>query len=92
MPSSASETLFQRACRIIPGGVNSPVRAFRSVGGVPFFTARADGAILETADGANLIDYVGTWGPAIHGHNHPAIRRAIQDALAAGTSFGTPTR
>ncbi len=74
----------------MPGGVNSPVRAFRSVGGSPFFTERADGAILTTADGEELIDYVCTWGPAIHGHNHPAIRAALAEALEKGTSFGTP--
>lgn len=85
-----SEELFERAKRRIPGGVNSPVRAFRSVGGTPFFTARADGALLHTADGRALIDFVCTWGPAIHGHNHPAIREALQAALANGTSFGTP--
>ncbi|MGJ3243807.1 MAG: glutamate-1-semialdehyde 2,1-aminomutase [Opitutales bacterium] len=85
-----SDPLFERACRSIPGGVNSPVRAFRSVGGTPFFTARADGATLTTADGRTLIDFVCTWGPAIHGHNHPAIREAVHTALEAGTSFGTP--
>ena len=74
----------------MPGGVNSPVRAFRSVGGAPFFVTRADGAILLTADGRSLIDFVCTWGPAIHGHNHPAIRQAIAAALENGTSFGTP--
>lgn len=85
-----SESLFERALRVIPGGVNSPVRAFRAVGGSPFFTVSADGAILKTADGQSLIDFVGTWGPAIHGHNHPEIRQAIGNALAKGTSFGTP--
>jgi glutamate-1-semialdehyde 2,1-aminomutase len=85
-----SQSLFERARRVIPGGVNSPVRAFRSVGGTPFFTVRADGATLTTADGATLIDYVCTWGPAIHGHNHPQVRAAVAAALEAGTSFGTP--
>lgn len=89
MPTT-SEKLFERACQLMPGGVNSPVRAFRSVGGTPFFTRAAQGARLITADGRELIDYVCTWGPAIHGHNHPAIRQAIADALANGTSFGTP--
>jgi glutamate-1-semialdehyde 2,1-aminomutase len=70
--------------------VNSPVRAFRSVGGAPFFTRSAQGATLTTADGRELIDFVCTWGPAIHGHNHPRIREAITEALARGTSFGTP--
>jgi len=85
-----SERLFERARAIIPGGVNSPVRAFRSVGGAPFFTRSADGARLTTVDGKQLIDYVCTWGPAIHGHNHPKIREAVAGALARGTSFGTP--
>ncbi|WP_269522936.1 glutamate-1-semialdehyde 2,1-aminomutase [Coraliomargarita parva] len=85
-----SEALFERAKQLIPGGVNSPVRAFRSVGGTPFFTQRAEGARLTTADGAELIDFVCTWGPAIHGHNDPDIREAVAQALEAGTSFGTP--
>lgn len=89
MTSSSSE-LFARAIRCIPGGVNSPVRAFRSVGGNPFFTAKANGATLTTVDGDELIDFVGTWGPAIHGHNHPVIRKALHDAVDKGTSFGTP--
>lgn len=85
-----SASLFSRAQRLIPGGVNSPVRAFRSVGGAPFFVKSAEGALLTTADDRELIDFVGTWGPAIHGHNHPAIRDAIGHALRHGTSFGTP--
>lgn len=88
--SQASQQLFDRALKRIPGGVNSPVRAFRSVGGTPFFTSRADGPFLYTADGAELIDFVCTWGPAIHGHNHPAIRAALEAAVSRGTSFGTP--
>ncbi|RME67795.1 MAG: glutamate-1-semialdehyde 2,1-aminomutase, partial [Verrucomicrobia bacterium] len=88
--ATTSEQLFQRALQLIPGGVNSPVRAFRSVGGTPFFTERADGATLTTVDGRSLIDYVCTWGPAIHGHNNPVIREAVQAALERGTSFGTP--
>ena len=87
---STSEQLFERALRVIPGGVNSPVRAFRSVGGTPFFVKSAYGAFLVTADGRELIDFVCTWGPAIHGHNHPAIKAAIATALENGTSFGTP--
>lgn len=87
---TTSEDLFTRAKRLIPGGVNSPVRAFRSVGGMPFFVQSAQGATLTTADDRELIDFVGTWGPAIHGHNHPVIREAIATALEAGTSFGTP--
>jgi glutamate-1-semialdehyde 2,1-aminomutase len=90
MSSPVSSDLFSRAQRLIPGGVNSPVRAFRSVGGAPFFTRSARGATLTTADGRELIDFVCTWGPAIHGHDHPRIRAAITDALSRGTSFGTP--
>lgn len=85
-----SDGLFARARRLIPGGVNSPVRAFRSVGGAPFFVKAAYGATLTTADDDELIDFVCTWGPAIHGHNHPAIRDAIALALEHGVSFGTP--
>jgi len=87
---TSSEQLFARAQQLIPGGVNSPVRAFRSVGGAPFFVKAARGATLVTADNQILIDFVCTWGPAIHGHNHPAIRKAIGTALENGTSFGTP--
>ncbi len=75
---------------MIPGGVNSPVRAFRSVGGTPFFTRSAQGAHLTTVEGKELIDFVLTWGPAIHGHNDPEIRQAVREALDRGTSFGTP--
>ncbi len=85
-----SQVLFEKAQKLIPGGVNSPVRAFRSVGGAPFFTKRASGSRLTTADEHELIDYVCTWGPAIHGHDHPKIREAIANALMRGTSFGTP--
>ena len=85
-----SNDLFQRAQELIPGGVNSPVRAFRSVGGAPFFTKSAQGATLTTADDKELIDFVCTWGPAIHGHNDPDIREAVAKALENGTSFGTP--
>ena len=85
-----SHELFERAKKIIPGGVNSPVRAFRSVGGTPFFTKKASGSYLTTVDDKKLLDYVCTWGPAIHGHDHPVIREAISKALQNGTSFGTP--
>ena len=88
--SLSSEQLFARAKELIPGGVNSPVRAFRSVGGAPFFTRSAQGATLTTADGRELIDFVCTWGPAIHGHNHPRIKAALAEAIERGTSFGTP--
>jgi glutamate-1-semialdehyde 2,1-aminomutase len=87
---SSSSELFARAQQLIPGGVNSPVRAFRSVGGAPFFTKSAQGATLTTVDGKELIDFVCTWGPAIHGHNHARIKAGIAAALERGTSFGTP--
>ena len=90
MPSPTSDQLFARALQLMPGGVNSPVRAFRSVGGTPFFVKAARGATLVTADDRELIDFVCTWGPAIHGHNHPRIKAAIAAALENGTSFGTP--
>jgi glutamate-1-semialdehyde 2,1-aminomutase len=90
MSSNLSDQLFTRARQLIPGGVNSPVRAFRSVGGAPFFVKAARGAMLITADDRELIDFVCTWGPAIHGHNHPRIKAAIATALDHGTSFGTP--
>ncbi|MFI4957835.1 MAG: glutamate-1-semialdehyde 2,1-aminomutase [Lysobacterales bacterium] len=82
--------LFQRAQQLMPGGVNSPVRAFKSVGGEPFFTARADGACLWDVEGTRYIDYVGSWGPMIVGHNHPAVREAVERAIRNGLSFGTP--
>ena len=85
-----SETLFAEALLHIPGGVNSPVRAFRGVGGQPFFVKSAKGARVTTVDGDELIDYVGTWGPAIHGHAHPAIIAAVKAAADFGTSFGIP--
>ena len=85
-----SEALFAAALRFIPGGVNSPVRAFRAVGGHPFFVQRAAGAHLWTVDGDELIDYVGTWGPAILGHAYPRIIHAIKAAADHGTSFGVP--
>lgn len=86
-----SKELFEKALKLIPGGVNSPVRAFRGVGGTPFFTKKADKAFLYTQDNATLIDFVSTWGPALFGHNHPKIRQAILDAVQNGTSFGTPS-
>jgi glutamate-1-semialdehyde 2,1-aminomutase len=85
-----SEALFQEALRYIPGGVNSPVRAFRAVGGQPFFVNRAKGSHVWDVDGREYIDYVGTWGPAILGHAHPAIIQAVQKAAEHGTSFGIP--
>ncbi len=85
-----SDELFAEALKYIPGGVNSPVRAFRAVGGNPFFVNRAKGAHVWDVDGNEYIDYVGTWGPAILGHGHPRIIKAIQDAAENGTSFGIP--
>ena len=86
-----NEALFARAQRTIPAGVNSPVRAFRSVGGTPRFFERGEGAYLWDADGTRYIDYVGSWGPAILGHAHPAVVRAVQEAAGHGVSFGAPT-
>src|SRR6266705_3888291 len=85
-----SHALFKEALRLLPGGVNSPVRAFRGVGGTPFFTRRALGSKLWDVDGNEYIDYVGSWGPAILGHAHPKVVRAVQEAARDGTSFGTP--
>jgi glutamate-1-semialdehyde 2,1-aminomutase len=86
-----SEELFRRAQEIIPGGVNSPVRAFRSVGGTPPFIARGEGSHIFDVDGNEYIDYVGSWGPLLLGHRHPAILSALEKALLIGTSFGAPT-
>ena len=91
MNHSKSEELFRKAQEIIPGGVNSPVRAFRSVGGNPPFIARGEGSHLFDVDGNEYIDYVGSWGPLLLGHRHPEILAAIEKALATGTSFGAPT-
>ena len=91
MKHSQSEELFRRAQEIIPGGVNSPVRAFRSVGGNPPFIARGEGSHLFDVDGNEYIDYVGSWGPLLLGHRHPEILAALERALAIGTSFGAPT-
>jgi glutamate-1-semialdehyde 2,1-aminomutase len=88
---SRNDELFARAQRTIPAGVNSPVRAFRSVGGTPRFFERGQGAYLWDADGKRYIDYVGSWGPAILGHAHPAVIRAVVDAAPKGLSFGAPT-
>jgi glutamate-1-semialdehyde 2,1-aminomutase len=88
---SRSEDLFAQAQLTIPGGVNSPVRAFNGVGGSPIFIERADGAYMYDADGQRYIDYVGSWGPMILGHNNAAIREATHAAVDRGLSFGTPT-
>jgi glutamate-1-semialdehyde 2,1-aminomutase len=84
-------SLFQEACKYIPGGVNSPVRAFRGVGGEPIFFKRARGAYAYSADDRRFIDYVGSWGPMILGHAHPRVIEAVQDVAADGLSFGAPT-
>ncbi len=89
--ATKNEELFQRAQNTIPGGVNSPVRAFRSVGGAPRFFARGEGAYVWDADGKRYIDYVGSWGPLILGHAEPDTVRAVQEAAAKGLSFGAPT-
>lgn len=86
-----NEQLFERAKNIIPGGVNSPVRAFGSVGGTPRFIRRAEGAFVWDEDGTRYTDYVGSWGPAIVGHAHPEVIAAVQEAAAGGLSFGAPT-
>jgi len=91
MNHARSEAVFARAQQVIPGGVNSPVRAFRAVGGNPPFIARGEGAHLFDIDGNEYIDYVGSWGPLLLGHRHPAIVEAVREALETGTSFGAPT-
>jgi len=83
--------LFERAQKVIPGGVNSPVRAFRAVGGTPRFIAHAQGAYIFDAEGTRYIDYIGSWGPMILGHGHPAVLEAVQKAAVDGLSFGAPT-
>jgi glutamate-1-semialdehyde 2,1-aminomutase len=85
-----SEELFERAKAVIPGGVSSPVRAFKAVGGTPLFVARAEGARFWDEDGRSFIDYVGSWGPMIFGHAHPTVLEAIRGAASRGTSFGAP--
>ncbi len=91
MQKDISKQLFEQATTLIPGGVNSPVRACRSVGTDPLFIDKADGAYIYDADGNRFIDYIGSWGPMILGHRHPAVLAAIEGVLARGTSFGAPT-
>ena len=86
-----STHLFEQAKTLIPGGVNSPVRAFQAVGGTPRFIQSAKGAYLTDEDGHDYIDYVGSWGPMIHGHAHPAIVAGVQKACERGLSYGAPT-
>ena len=89
--TDGSDALFARAQRVIPGGVNSPVRAFRGVGGNPFFVARAEGCRITDVDGRTYIDFLGSWGPLILGHAAPSLVEAVGEALRRGTSYGAPT-
>jgi glutamate-1-semialdehyde 2,1-aminomutase len=86
-----SREAFQRAKRVIPGGVNSPARAFGAVGGEPLFIARGQGAYLFDVDGHQYLDYIGSWGPLILGHAHPRVVAAVEEAVRRGASFGAPT-
>ncbi len=88
---TTNQALFDRACLTIPGGVNSPVRAFKSVGGSPRFITKAEGPYIWDAEGKRYIDYIGSWGPAIVGHAHPEVVEAVQEAAALGLSYGAPT-
>ena len=88
---STNLALFERAQAVIPGGVNSPVRAFGSVGGTPYFVARAEGPFVYDVEGRRYIDYVQSYGPSILGHAHPDVTAAVQAAAANGTSYGAPT-
>src|SRR5579871_1871261 len=88
---SRSRAAFQRACRLIPGGVNSPARAFGAVGGQPPFIARGEGPYLFDIDGNQYLDYVASWGPLILGHAHPRVVQAVEEAVRRGASFGAPT-
>src|SRR5438132_3467301 len=86
-----SQEAYERACRFIPGGVNSPARAFGAVGGQPPFIARGEGPYLYDLDGNQYVDYVGSWGPLILGHAHPRIVQAVIEAVRRGASYGAPT-
>ena len=88
---SRNEDLFRRAQQCIPGGVNSPVRAFRSVGGTPRFFTRGEGACVWDADGKRYLDYVGSWGPLVLGHARPEVIEAVREAALRGLTFGAPT-
>ncbi|HQP38711.1 MAG TPA: aminotransferase class III-fold pyridoxal phosphate-dependent enzyme, partial [Polyangiaceae bacterium] len=92
MSDPISQALFEHARAVIPGGVNSPARAFRAVGGDPVFIQQAHGARIMGADGTEYVDYVGSWGPTILGHAHPTVLRAVQETATRGLSFGAPTR
>src|SRR5690606_6301759 len=91
MQINKSESLFKKAQHFIPGGVNSPVRAFKAVGGNPVFIKRADGAYIYDEDDNAYIELINSWGPMVLGHNHPVIREAVIKAMERGTSFGAPT-
>src|SRR5579871_3273514 len=91
MTRQRSHAAFQRSKQLIPGGVNSPARAFGAVGGEPIFFARGEGAWLYDLDGNQYLDYIGSWGPLILGHAHPAVVHAVEEAVRRGTSFGAPT-
>src|SRR5918994_6110928 len=88
---SRSQAAFQRACELIPGGVNSPARAFGGVGGQPLFIARGEGPYLYDLDGHRYLDFIGSWGPLILGHAHPRVVAAAEEAVRQGASFGAPT-
>src|SRR5215470_684893 len=91
MRTERSKELFARARELMPGGVSSPVRAFKAIGGQPLFIERGEGAYLYDVDGNRYIDYVGSWGPLILGHAHPRVLAALAEAAQRGTSFGAPT-
>lgn len=91
MTTDHNQILFERAQTLIPGGVNSPVRAFKAVGGTPRFIQRAQGAYMWDANGQRYTDYIGSWGPMILGHGHPDVLAAVQQAALDGFSFGAPT-
>src|SRR5262249_49928104 len=86
-----SQEAYRRACEVIPGGVNSPARAFRGVGGDPIFVERGEGPYLFDLEGNRYLDYVGSWGPLILGHAHPRVVKAVEEALHRGATFGAPT-
>src|SRR4051812_20832329 len=90
MKTTRSSELYAKACAVFPGGVNSPVRAFRGVGGEPLFIDRGEGAYIWDADGNRFIDYVGSWGPALVGHAHPDVVKAVSDSVRHGLGFGAP--
>ncbi|HLE17820.1 MAG TPA: aminotransferase class III-fold pyridoxal phosphate-dependent enzyme, partial [Syntrophales bacterium] len=91
MGITRSQRIFKKAVKLIPGGVNSPVRALKAVGGKPVFISRAKGSKIYDVDGRVYIDYIGSWGPMILGHAHPKVTAALKKAVERGTSFGAPT-